>query len=256
MKKQIQKELSRVEKEYSIKILYACETGSRAWGFPSPNSDFDVRMLYVHPTEWYLSLDEKKDSIEIMLNDCELDITGWELRKGLRLMRKSNASMMERIQSPITYIDDSVFIGDIHALAKDCFSPITTMYHYSNMAKSALAEVAISQPYKLKKLFYALRGAIACQWIKSKQTIVPIVFEDMLMQLDINQAIMHNIRILQSLKATVDEGYMHHGEEKLILFITECIDPSSFKFGAFTKQKPINGAIDSFFQNTLKTAWK
>ncbi|SDD83711.1 Predicted nucleotidyltransferase [Dyadobacter soli] len=102
MTAEIQQELSRLEAQHDIKILYAVESGSRAWGFASVNSDWDVRYIYVHRPEWYLKIDDKKDNQdEILPND--IDLAGWELRKALRLFRKSNPPMLEWLDSPIVY---------------------------------------------------------------------------------------------------------------------------------------------------------
>src|SRR6187549_3465126 len=98
---QINSILKQIETKNQIKILYACETGSRAWGFPSPDSDYDIRFIYMHERDWYLSLSQRKDSIEFMEGD--LDITGWDLRKCLILLKKSNAPLIERLQSPVEY---------------------------------------------------------------------------------------------------------------------------------------------------------
>src|SRR3954468_4332579 len=108
MKIEIQNKLKQIEEHYKVKVLYACETGSRAWGFPSPDSDYDVRMIYVHEPDWYLSLSEGKDAIEAM--DGDLDVTGWDFRKCLRLLWKSNGTLLERIQSPIVYRDTAGLI--------------------------------------------------------------------------------------------------------------------------------------------------
>jgi len=110
MTEKIKKYLTEIEQERNIKILWACETGSRAWGFPSTDSDYDIRIIYVHNTDWYLNLTEEKDSIELMLENNDIDISGWELKKSLNLLRKSNAAMLERIQSPIVYKKDDEFI--------------------------------------------------------------------------------------------------------------------------------------------------
>jgi len=83
MKKKIKKYLEQIEEEKEIKILLACETGSRAWGFPSPDSDYDIRIIYVHRNNWYLSVNEQKDTIDIMLENNDLDISGWELKSHL-----------------------------------------------------------------------------------------------------------------------------------------------------------------------------
>ena len=106
MDKKIKKYLKNIEEKFDITILLACETGSRAWGFPSPDSDYDVRLIYKHKRDWYLSLAEEKDTIELMLDNNEIDISGWDIRKTLRLLWKSNPPLLERIQSPIIYTCD------------------------------------------------------------------------------------------------------------------------------------------------------
>ena len=102
MTTEIQQELSRLETQHDIQILYAVESGSRAWGFASVNSDWDVRYIYVHRPEWYLQIDDKKDNQEEILPN-DIDLAGWELRKALRLFRKSNPPMLEWLDSPIVY---------------------------------------------------------------------------------------------------------------------------------------------------------
>ncbi|KAA3624027.1 MAG: nucleotidyltransferase domain-containing protein, partial [Bacteroidetes bacterium] len=121
MKDKIRKYLSELEKDKGIEILLACETGSRAWGFPSPDSDFDVRIIYKHEKDWYLSLAEKKDTIDIFLDNNEIDISGWDLRKSLRLLWKSNPPLLERIQSPIIYKSDQEFVVGITAIAQKTY---------------------------------------------------------------------------------------------------------------------------------------
>ncbi len=112
MKQKIIDQLSSIEKEYSVTIILACESGSRAWGFPSSDSDFDVRFIYVNKKDWYLSIADKRDFIEIPIDDA-LDINGWELRKSLQLMRKSNSPLLEWLSSPIQY-------HVRHKASKDC----------------------------------------------------------------------------------------------------------------------------------------
>jgi uncharacterized protein len=99
---EIQACLSDIEKTHQVKIIYSCESGSRAWGFPSADSDYDVRFLYLHPVDWYLSIEDKRDVIEVPIKN-KLDITGWDLRKALQLFRKSNPPLLEWLGSPIVY---------------------------------------------------------------------------------------------------------------------------------------------------------
>ena len=104
MKEIILAQLNEIEKNHDVVILYACESGSRAWGFPSADSDYDVRFIYLRPVKWYLSVEEKRDVIEVPINE-QLDINGWDLRKALQLFRKSNPPLMEGLGSPIVYLE-------------------------------------------------------------------------------------------------------------------------------------------------------
>src|SRR3954464_6280309 len=100
MREQIEEALGAIERECGVRMLYACESGSRAWGFPSPDSDYDVRFFYLRPLSFYLSVAERKDQLDFPIND-ELDIKGWDIRKALQLVCKSNTTPFEWLQSPI-----------------------------------------------------------------------------------------------------------------------------------------------------------
>ena len=226
MTEKIKEYLERLEKEKDIKILLACETGSRAWGFPSPDSDFDVRILYVHKIDWYLSVNESKDTIDVMLENNELDISGWELRKSLRLLSKSNAPLFERIQSPIVYKADSEFVQQITELSQHCYSKIATMHHYLSMSKKMLEEIDGKTEYKLKKFFYALRSASACLWIIEKEEIPPIEFSIMLNALDEMRPFKSRINELIKIKSQASEMYLHSGEVEIISFIKDVLKRS------------------------------
>lgn len=229
MKKEIQGYLKELEEEKDIKILFACETGSRAWGFPSPDSDYDVRIIYVHRKEWYLSLKERKDSIERMLNNNDIDITGWELRKSLRLLLKSNPALLERLQSPIIYQVDQGFLKEMTKAAQSCYSKIATMHHYLSMTKKCFSEIEGGKSYKLKKCFYALRAATACKWILERDEMPPIEFQTMLTTLDLDKNLVTQIQNLIKLKATKSETYLHTGESEIFQFIEDCILEASSK---------------------------
>lgn len=155
--------LAQVEKKKKIKILYACETGSRAWGFPSPDSDYDVRFIYIHERDWYLSLSQRKDTIEHM--DGEMDITGWDLKKSLALLKKSNAPLIERFQSPIEYFQDTDFKSDFNELIKAYYSPTAVFYHHYSLAQKFWEELKDKEEIKLKSYFYLIRSLLSCHWI-------------------------------------------------------------------------------------------
>ena len=251
MNQRITKYLNDIEQENKIKILLACETGSRAWGFPSPDSDFDVRIIYMHKRDWYLSLTEGKDSIEKMLDNNEIDITGWDLRKTLRLLHKSNPPLLERIQSPIIYRCDKDFLNGINELAKSQYSRIATIHHYLNMATKTFDEIKEVEEYKLKKFFYALRSAIACKWVIEKEEIPPIEFQKMINGLKLESNIENSILELISLKATISEGYLHKGEKNLVSFIENCIQEADAKRLTLPAAKGSLNDLNKFFIKTL-----
>ncbi len=251
MKEKIKKYLAELEEEKGIEILLACETGSRAWGFPSPDSDFDVRIIYKHNKDWYLSLTEEKDSIEYFLENNEIDISGWDLRKSLRLIWKSNPPLLERIQSPIIYKANKDFLTGINNVAQKTYSRIATIHHYLSMAKKALDEVTSSNDYKLKRFFYALRASVACLWILEKEEIPPIEFGKMLNGLDLSQNLIKRINELIKLKSTISETYLHKGEQDLINFMESCIERAENESKSLPTSKGQITELNEFFRNTL-----
>ena len=172
----IQTELQNLERQQGIKILYAVESGSRAWGFASADSDWDVRFIYLHREEWYLSIDDKKDSIEIMLPD-DLDLSGWELRKALRLFRKSNPPLLEWLNSPSVYLEEPFTVNQMRAAAAEYFNPKSCLYHYLSMASGNFKEYLKRNLVRTKKYFYVLRPVLACMWIERTNTMVPTEFQ-------------------------------------------------------------------------------
>jgi predicted nucleotidyltransferase len=158
-------EFQRIEAEYGVSALYACESGSRAWGFASTDSDYDVRFLYVHPRDWYFSIEDQRDVIEEMLPG-DLDLSGWELRKALHLLRKSNPSLLEWIHSPLVYAENAEFIGEFRALATQCYSARRCFSHYFSMARGNYQTHLRGPEVKLKKYLYVLRPIFAAQWIE------------------------------------------------------------------------------------------
>jgi uncharacterized protein len=256
MEKYIQDKLKEIEKEKSIKILYACETGSRAWGFPSPDSDYDVRVIYMHDPDWYLTLSDKKDTIEMMLDDGELDITGWDFKKCLKLLWKSNGALLERIQSPIVYHNTDGLTQMFKQYADRCFAPVAAMHHYSGMAKNSFDDIEGKDEIKLKKLFYALRATLACKWILEKDSIPPIVFITMVNELEFDEKLKNKIRSLIQLKSGKNENYVHPAEKELSDFIREQLTIADEKANSLKGRKEKDTDLDEFFRYGLKTFWK
>lgn len=113
MRKVIIEKLQQIEKQENVRILHAVESGSRAWGFESPDSDFDVRFIYVRPRDYYLKLEQTRDVLEFPINDL-LDVNGWDLQKALRLLHRSNPSVFEWFKSPNSSgLNHRLFIGKL-----------------------------------------------------------------------------------------------------------------------------------------------
>jgi uncharacterized protein len=176
MNERIQNELLNIEKEEQVRIIYACESGSRAWGFPSRDSDYDVRFLYVRPIEDYLMITEKRDVIERPIND-RLDINGWDLKKALRLFRKSNPPLLEWLQSPIRYLEETTVAERIRSFSPLTYSPKSCMSHYLHMAKGNYREYLQQEQVRIKKYFYVLRPVLACGWIGNSGGMPPVEFK-------------------------------------------------------------------------------
>lgn len=177
METKILEKLIEIEKEKGIEILFAVESGSRAWGFESPDSDYDIRFVYKHKLDWYLNLIEKSDTIEFMTED-DLDGSGWDLRKTLRLLNKSNASFLGWLYSPIVYRSDEDFLEELKSLAKGSFNPIAGFHHYHNMCK-IFEEKLTTDDLTIKGYFYAIRTALCANWIYKTETIPPVLFREL-----------------------------------------------------------------------------
>jgi predicted nucleotidyltransferase len=204
----IKDKILELEGKHRISILFACESGSRAWGFPSPDSDYDARFIYVHPRDWYLSINEKRDVLELPISP-ELDISGWELRKTLRLLHKRNAVLFEWIQSPIVYMAKENFIKDFGDVSIRYFSPIAVMHHYLSSSKKYYETCISREVVKLKTLFYCLRTSLAALWIARTQEIPPMELYKLLKVAEHENGFIEKVKELVQLKAQKDESYLH-----------------------------------------------
>lgn len=200
----IKNKLIEIENEFDVRILYACESGSRAWGFESPDSDYDVRFIYVHNMDFYLSIDDRRDVIEMDINDL-LDINGWDLRKVLRLYRSSNAALFEWLQSPLVYRKDEAFYQSLRSMTPQYFSLRAGLHHYTSMTRSCYEKELQGHTVRLKKYFYALRPILAAMWIAQKHEAPPMEFGKLraLLPAELNATVDKMLAI----KAEADEKY-------------------------------------------------
>lgn len=247
MKTTIQEKLTVIEKKHGVKILYSCESGSRAWGFPSPDSDYDVRFIYTYPLDKYLSVKKPAEQFTFPIND-ELDISGWDLQKTLSLICRSNSVPFEWLQSPIVYKEDSRFKNEIWELCQSYFCPRTNIHHYMGIAKGAVATIDGEQ-LKLKKLFYILRPLLAARWCVDRKTIAPMnIFPLMeLLPADIKQKVLSLIE----LKASADESYRIRIDSDIKLWIEGTFDYCTNQAELLDKKGFDTGKADEFFRKII-----
>jgi predicted nucleotidyltransferase len=201
----IAEKLLEIEKAHDVKIVYAVESGSRAWGLESTDSDYDVRFIYVHRKNWYLNILPKRDVIEYPIVD-DLDCSGWDLRKTLFLLNKSNPVLFEWLESPIVYIKDPFFYDIIKQLAAEYFSPISSVYHYLHMAAGNYRQFLQTDEVKIKKYFYVLRPILSCMWIEKHHEPPPMEFEKVLTGISDHELLEKITELLNRKRAGVELG--------------------------------------------------
>lgn len=202
---EILERLKRVESEHNVRILWAIESGSRAWGFHSPDSDYDIRFIYVRPKDFYLSIDveDQRDVIEYPIVD-DIDLNGWDLRKALRLLSKSNPGIVEWLHSPIVYSRTGNFQPLALQLLTEFYSLEKGIYHYRSSAKTNYQQFLRGEMVKLKKYLYVLRPLLAVMWLEKYGTIAPIEFDRLRTVLD-NVEVQQAIDALLEIKKTASE---------------------------------------------------
>lgn len=248
MKEKILNKLKEIELQKGVEILYAVESGSRAWGFASPDSDYDVRFIYKHDLDYYLSLWEQRDVIEFMTED-DLDGSGWDLQKTLKLLAKSNTPLLEWLYSPVVYFENEAFMNQMRALAKDCFSPIACLHHYLGTTKNFM-DVCEQEQVKLKSYFYALRTALAGKWIIEKNSFPPVDFMELLPIAPPN--IQEKVKQLMEIKANQDESYLHQKETLITTFLQDMVVFNHQHASGLGSGKKMSVELDGVFKEIIK----
>ncbi len=205
MRAEILARLDAIEKEHDVSVLYACESGSRGWGFASPDSDYDVRFLYVHRLPWYFRLGAQRDVIEQPISGA-LDVGGWELRKALGLLRKGNATLIEWLDSPIVYRADAQFLAALRDAARQVHQPAHTFHHYISMAHKNYREYLRGETVRLKKYLYVLRPTLAALWIEQGRGVAPMPFQQLVDAIITDAALRDAIAQLLAIKRCAVEA--------------------------------------------------
>ncbi len=202
---EIGRRLSAIEADHGVRVLYACESGSRGWGFASPDSDYDVRFIYVHPLSWYLKVSAQRDVIEVPISD-ELDINGWELRKALGLLKKGNATLIEWLDSPVVYRADADFLQVMREAARQTHQAERSFHHYVHMARKNYREYLRGDTVRLKKYLYVLRPLLATLWIERGYGVAPMRFQSLVDAIVKDQGLRDAIAQLLAIKRAANES--------------------------------------------------
>ena len=224
IQKEIQENLDMIEKKHDVQILLAVESGSRAWGFASPDSDYDVRFIYKHREEEYLRIDTMKDVIDWQLDEV-LDINGWDLRKAMLAFGKGNPNVMEWANSPIIYRKTEEW-DILKEVALHYFSEKASLYHYYGIANNTFRSFLIGDMIRYKKYFYALRPLLCCRWIERYHSVPPMEFEKLLVMFDepddvLTKELYAAIQELLVRKAQTEEKDLNPQMPEIIGFIRE-----------------------------------
>jgi hypothetical protein len=245
--------LHGAEAEHGVRVLLAVESGSRAWGFESSNSDFDARFIYVHPRDWYLSigLEEQRDVIEYPILD-DIDLNGWDLRKALRLFRNSNPAFVEWIQSPIVYLESGTFASAVRQLLPEIYSCSSGVHHYRNMAKNNFRGYLKADLVPLKKYFYVLRPLLSVRWLVQHGTPAPIEFGKLLPLIQEEHTLLADINALLQRKRTALEMGMAPPVASIDTFIERELDRLESIESAPRQHEGATHKLDSVFRDCLE----
>ena len=250
MTETILQKLLELEQSENIKILYACESGSRAWGFASPDSDFDVRFIYARSINDYLGITDLPDNVGLHVNEV-LDIGGWDIKKALKLFLKSNSTLYEWLQSPIVYQADSAFADDLRKLMPEYFSLRSGANHYLSMAHNTLRDDLQTEQVKLKRYFYALRPALACLWIVEKQTVPPMEFEHLRVMITDNE-VQNAIDELLERKKHADEKALIEPVPLLSQWLSDTLDWCKKRIPELSSEKKYPDELNNIFRKYIQ----
>jgi uncharacterized protein len=244
---QIDARLAGVETEHGVRIPWAIESGSRAWGFASPDSDYDCRFVYVRPAERYLTLWPVRDVIETPL-DAVFDVNGWDLSKAIRLLVKGNATVVEWLQSPIVYSGDEDFRDRMLTLASRVIDPVLLQRHYLHVGRQQWVG---GETAPLKKVFYALRPAASLRWLRlhGAGELPPMDLPTLLAECDPPASVVAEAEELTALKSVTRElgvGAVPRAIARFIVDEFELASPSDD--AEVVPRAELAGIADEFFR--------
>lgn len=251
MEASIQDFIDRIAQDKGIEILYAAESGSRAWGFPSPDSDYDVRFIYRQSIDWYLSIRKQKDTVEVM-EDHLLDGMGWDLRKTLSLAASSNVSPFMWLQSPIVYRNEDNFRERLWDAILPYFSPRAAVHHYLGIAEGIYRREFLADKVKIKHYFYVLRPVLAARYIWEQQSPPPMLFHDLLPLLkEQSDSLMESIENLLRRKEVAVESQLIEHLPELDKFLQSQLEEGRLRAGKLKRGAADSAPLDAFFREVV-----
>ncbi|MCB0636376.1 MAG: nucleotidyltransferase domain-containing protein [Lewinella sp.] len=253
MESQIQAFLDRITTEKGMQILLAVESGSRAWGFPSPDSDYDIRFIYRHPLDWYLTILNRKDTIERMTDDRLLDGMGWDLRKVLSLAFASNVSPFEWLQSPTVYREEPGFRDGLWETILPYFSPRAAVHHYLGIAEGISRREWKGEEVKIKRYFYVLRPVLSARWVWIHKSPPPTVFAELLPLLEEHAPhLRRTVAELLEQKAAAPEDATVDRLPELETYLLTQLDEGRLRASGLPVGHRDEGALDAFYRKVVK----
>lgn len=251
---EIQNILKEIETKNNVKILLAVESGSRAWGFASPDSDYDVRFIYIREPKEYLRLDNTSDIIEWQLDDI-LDINGWDLKKALMQFYRSNATLFEWSNSPIIYHKAPEWDA-VYDVAKSYFSSKAAIYHYYGTAKNTYLQYLQDEDVRYKKYFYALRPLLACSYIEANNTPPPVLFDDLNVP-PYTDSIHEELEELLEIKKITGESVHSPHFPAILSFISSELPRHKEIVNALSEERKKSWTeLNQVFLNVLNSIWR
>lgn len=254
MRTQIMDELRDIERREHVRILFAIESGSRAWGFPSPDSDYDARFVYAHDPDWYLSIAPGRDVIELPIVG-DLDINGWDIRKALGLLLKPNPVLLEWLSSPIRYMWNEEACQKLTRFSERVSHGPACTHHYFNLGESLWKRrIDGKDKVKLKRYFYVLRPAMALRWLRMHpETVPPMSFQELMAGVDLPDTLTTALRTLLQAKAETKELGTASRIAALDAFILEEFDHAREQVGSLRAgREELREEADALFREIVR----
>ncbi len=254
IREEIIDKLKDTEVKHDVKIVFAIESGSRGWGFESPDSDYDCRFVYVKEMKDYLTVQDKVDYIEYEVDEV-FDINGWDLKKFLSHILKSNANLLEWLSSNVVYLKNEECTALLEEVGKEFFNPTSVSHHYLSMAKKKY-DVVLSEECKIKTYFYVLRPLANLRYIYEHKKMPYMEYFKTLDEIDIDEDVKREIIKLYDLKISVAESYIVEENRVLVDYFKREIEFFNNELKKMKYDKNRNtDKIDDVFRAIIDRMW-